>query len=27
MAGVVRDAFEEKGAHREHMFADAFAYI
>ena len=27
MAGVVRDAFIEQGAHREHMFADAFAYI
>ena len=27
MAGVVRDAFIEQGAHREQMFADAFAYI
>ena len=27
MAGVVRNAFIEQGAHREHMFADAFAYI
>jgi NAD(P)H-flavin reductase len=27
MAGVVRSAFIEQGAHREHMFADAFAYI
>lgn len=27
MAGVVRDAFIEQGAQREHMFADAFAYI
>lgn len=27
MAGVVRDAFIEQGAHRERMFADAFAYI
>lgn len=27
MAGVVRDAFIEKGAHRDTMFADAFAYI
>ncbi|WP_166836149.1 NAD(P)H-flavin reductase [Rheinheimera pleomorphica] len=27
MAGVVRDAFIEQGAHRDHMFADAFAYI
>ncbi|GAB60436.1 NAD(P)H-flavin reductase [Rheinheimera nanhaiensis] len=27
MAGVVRDAFIEQGAHREHMYADAFAYI
>lgn len=27
MAGVAREAFAEQGAHREHMFADAFAYI
>ena len=27
MAGVVRSAFIEQGAHREHMFGDAFAYI
>ncbi len=27
MAGVVRSAFAEQGAQREHMFADAFAYI
>ena len=27
MAGVVRNAFIEQGAQREHMFADAFAYI
>lgn len=27
MAGVVRSAFIEQGAQREHMFADAFAYI
>uniref|UniRef100_A0A486XVL3 NAD(P)H-flavin reductase n=1 Tax=Rheinheimera sp. BAL341 TaxID=1708203 RepID=A0A486XVL3_9GAMM len=27
MAGVVRNVFIEQGAHREHMFADAFAYI
>lgn len=27
MAGVVRDAFIEQGAHREQMYADAFAYI
>jgi aquacobalamin reductase/NAD(P)H-flavin reductase len=27
MAGVVRDAFIAHGAHREHLFADAFAYI
>ncbi|MDX5407065.1 MAG: NAD(P)H-flavin reductase [Chromatiaceae bacterium] len=27
MAGVVRDAFMEQGAHREQMYADAFAYI
>jgi NAD(P)H-flavin reductase len=27
MVGVVRDAFIEQGAKREHMFADAFAYI
>lgn len=27
MAGVVRNAFIEQGAHRERMFADAFAYI
>jgi NAD(P)H-flavin reductase len=27
MAGVAREAFTEQGAHREHMFADAFAYI
>ncbi|MEO3867142.1 NAD(P)H-flavin reductase [Rheinheimera fenheensis] len=27
MAGVVRNAFIEQGAHREQMFADAFAYI
>lgn len=27
MAGVVRSAFIEQGAHKEHMFADAFAYI
>lgn len=27
MAGLVRDAFIKHGAHREHMFADAFAYI
>ncbi|MEE2025469.1 MULTISPECIES: NAD(P)H-flavin reductase [Alkalimonas] len=27
MVGVVRDAFLKQGAHREQMFADAFAYI
>lgn len=27
MAGVVRNAFIEQGAHREQMYADAFAYI
>jgi NAD(P)H-flavin reductase len=27
MAGVVRDAFIAQGAHKEHMYADAFAYI
>ena len=27
MAGVVRDAFIEQGAHREQLFGDAFAYI
>ena len=27
MAGVVRTAFIEQGAHREQMFAEAFAYI
>ena len=27
MAGIARDAFTEQGAHREYMFADAFAYI
>lgn len=27
MAGVAREAFAEQGAHREQMFADAFAYI
>ncbi|MDX1678247.1 NAD(P)H-flavin reductase [Arsukibacterium sp.] len=27
MAGIAREAFAEHGAHREHMFADAFAYI
>lgn len=27
MAGVVRAAFLEQGAHRDRMFADAFAYI
>jgi aquacobalamin reductase/NAD(P)H-flavin reductase len=27
MAGVAREAFTEQGAHREQMFADAFAYI
>lgn len=27
MAGVVREAFLQQGAQREHMFADAFAYI
>ena len=27
MVGVARDAFLQQGAHREQMFADAFAYI
>lgn len=27
MAGVVRNAFIEQGAHREQLFGDAFAYI
>lgn len=27
MAGLVRDAFIKQGAHRDQMFADAFAYI
>lgn len=27
MAGVAREAFAKQGAHREQMFADAFAYI
>jgi len=27
MAGVAREAFAAQGGHREHMFADAFAYI
>lgn len=27
MAGIARQAFSEQGAHREQMFADAFAYI
>ena len=27
MAGVVREAFLQQGAHREQMYADAFAYI
>ncbi|MCC5826761.1 NAD(P)H-flavin reductase [Alkalimonas sp.] len=27
MVGVARDAFLKQGAHREQMFADAFAYI
>lgn len=27
MAGVAREAFAEQGAQRQHMFADAFAYI
>ncbi|MCF4010912.1 NAD(P)H-flavin reductase [Rheinheimera sp. UJ63] len=27
MAGVAREAFIAQGGHREHMFADAFAYI
>ncbi|GHG75883.1 NAD(P)H-flavin reductase [Alishewanella longhuensis] len=27
MAGVAREAFAEQGGQREHMFADAFAYI
>jgi len=27
MAGIAREAFAGQGAHREHMFADAFAYI
>lgn len=27
MAGVAREAFAARGAQREHMFADAFAYI
>jgi aquacobalamin reductase/NAD(P)H-flavin reductase len=27
MAGVAREAFARQGAQREHMFADAFAYI
>jgi NAD(P)H-flavin reductase len=27
MAGVVREAFIERGAHKEQMYADAYAYI